>query len=106
MHGVPPRARRNDVNLRGAGQFSGTPWHRLAASRGVRSPVRSRALGPDALATHLPSSYALLLKGERCGVAAPRITAPHYSSTHSQSRKPRTYERAARAPEADRVAVS
>lgn len=38
-------------------------------------------------------SYAFLVKGERCGVAAPRINAPHYSS---RTRKPRTYERAAR----------
>lgn len=50
-----------------------------------KEPARVRTSGPDALAIHLPLSHALLLKGERCGVAAPRITAPHYSSTHSQT---------------------
>lgn len=77
----------------GAGQFSGTPRHRAASRRGADfAPYRAHARGPDArrgLDTCLPSSSALLLKGERCGVAAPRITAPHYPSTHSHSQAAR-----------------
>lgn len=52
-----------------------------------------RARGPDATTVYLPPSYALLLKGERCGVAAPRITAPHYPSTHSHSQAARVRTR-------------
>lgn len=44
---------------------------------------------PVAEETNFLSYSVFLMKGERCGVAAPRITAPHYSS---RTRKPRTYE--------------
>lgn len=65
----------------------GTGWHH------AEEPVPRRVCGPDAASACLPSSYALLLKGERCGVAAPRITAPHYPSTHSHSQAARVQMR-------------
>lgn len=81
------RARNDVVRRRSWGRpvLGDPPAQDCSAPRSVRG---STARSTDA-PTCLPSLYAFLLKGERCGVAAPRITAPHYSS---RTRKPRTYE--------------
>lgn len=101
-HGIPPRA-RNDVWSgvdRGAGQFSGTPWYRTAASQGARSrpDERSRRTRDSPpVVSCAPLERGALRSGRSAHHCAPLFC-------HALANRVRTNTR--RAPEADSIVVS